>query len=157
VIALRSICASQLDSMGIQRYQVTDTIPGLLPACTGISEYSMTYRLIEASDGVHLTAEGYCRLASLITKYCENQNTAGASHLSGPRGQPTKGSGTSPNSSYFWRGFTSPVGTPRPKNSTARYHLTHGGGKVKAPGANSQAKKFTHPYRGAHGGGRRGR
>ena len=59
---------------------------------------------------------------------------------------------------YYWRGFTSPVGTPRPKNHAEAYKLTHGargGGKWPDPSSNNKNRNLGTPYRG--GGGRGGR
>jgi hypothetical protein len=159
-IALTNVCSSHIGQLGIRNVTVTNTVQGMMPACSGIREFSVAYRLLAAADGVHLTNEGYSKLAALIKNNCNNGDelkTAASPYSSGPASRGTRDSSTTPQpSSYFWRGFISPVGTPRPKNSTERYHLTHGGGKWtnSKPGPQNRNMPHPHPYRGR---GRRGR
>jgi hypothetical protein len=52
---------------------------------------------------------------------------------------PHSVSATAGKSKYYWRGFLSPVGSARPKNSHAAYMQTHrggGGGKMRGFPAN---------------------
>jgi hypothetical protein len=136
-IALRNVCISELQHMGVKNFIVPDLMAGLLPACTGIGEYAKAFKHLIAQDGVHLTQEGYKKLAQIIIESSKNQKTAVDLSASGSGALITPG--LKLQSSYYWRGFSSPVGTPRPSNKTEAYKLTHGGGGKWPPNSRGPA------------------
>jgi hypothetical protein len=79
---------------------------------------------VTSVDGVHLNDDGYATLGSALLKVA-NERFVVNSAVSGTRGE---------GKSYYWRGFTSPVGSVRPKTTTSNYKDSHpGGGKWREP------------------------
>jgi hypothetical protein len=155
IIALRNICIDQLEIMGMKTFLVPDMIPGMMPACTGIKEYCTALSHLTAADGVHLTQEGYRKVADTIvdSKFTAKPPTAACPIVPGS----SHGGNARVQCEFYWRGFMSPVGTARPKNKADAYKQTHGGGKwdnFKPPNNRGHA---TTPYRGRGGGGGYGR
>jgi hypothetical protein len=75
-----------------------------------------------AADGVHFTDEGYATLASNIhgafeSKFvrCRESDSAAVS-VSGRGGRP---------GAFYWRGFLSPLGSTRPKNTATSCKYVH--------------------------------
>ena len=104
---------------------VPDTTQQLSPDCTNPGSLANALRLLYANDNVHLTREGYAKMADYIVEIVSSRLSASA-HVSGP----SRGHIGEKPSSYFWRGFTSPTGSSR---KTDRYfsqkHKSFGGGK----------------------------
>ena len=63
-------------------------------------------------DGVHLTNEGYVKLAKILKSAILEQFTASV---------VSSGRAAAPRCSFYWRGFTSPVGSERAKTNAATY------------------------------------
>jgi hypothetical protein len=87
-----------------------------------MTEQAIGWKEIVAADRVHLIETGYEKMATVV-KNCDvellnrNQVYASCSVLA-----------TMTKNSFYWRGFLSPVGSIRPKNSHAAYMQTHRGG-----------------------------
>jgi len=156
VIALQNICSDQLQVMGVKNCAVPNMVAGMMPACTGVREYVTALQHLMAEDGVHFSGEGYRKISDTIIAANEKISLSAASpYVSGAAPQTGK---SRILTEYYWRGFTSPVGTPRPKNHAEAYKLTHGargGGKWPDPSSNNKNRNLGTPYRG--GGGRGGR
>ena len=98
---------------------VPDALGGLVPGSPMLAE---PWRELFSGDGVHLNDLGSSRLADLVKTIVEDKFAA-SSCVSGP---PSL-------NEYFWRGFVSPVGSSRPKNSAAHHaNRSVGGGKWKS-------------------------
>jgi hypothetical protein len=132
-IALQNIGKAHLLDLGINRFSVPDTIAELLPACTGIREYVSALKHLSKQDGVHLTAEGYRKYAELVIAESNKRDTVGSLSVSVPAVAVGK-----KLHHYYWRGFSSPVGSSRPKNHTEAYLQSHGGGKWSGRGASGR-------------------
>ena len=130
--------------MNTKQFWVPDLVGKLLPACKGISELAAGYKHIAAADGVHLSSDGYEKVANCLLNcskdMIEKGNAAAVSHVSAQRGQ-------SRQRTFYWRGFASPIGSERPKDPQAAYLATHRGGGGKWRG---------HPVNVGHGRGRGG-
>jgi hypothetical protein len=106
---------------------VPECINEMLPLHTTTASLATGLKEITAEDGVHLTAEGYFKLTEVIIKKIDEQIAAALLVSDG-------GCGTS---RYYWRGFVSPVGSARPKNSNAFHRNRSAGGKWKGDGGKS--------------------
>jgi hypothetical protein len=103
---------------------VPDTIRLLCPTSTSTSEIVNTFMSFSHSDGVHLLDDGYATLGTALLKVLGERIATNAA-VSGKSGE---------GRSFYWRGFTSPVGSARPKNTTSNYKDSHpGGGKWREP------------------------
>jgi len=98
---------------------VPDTLTELANSTLSQTE---TLKGLFSLDGVHLNAAGSSRYADIVKGIIDEKFSA-ASCVSGRE----------PQREFFWRGFVSPVGSSRPKNS-ASYHAPRpsGGGKWKS-------------------------
>ena len=85
-------------------------------------------------DNVHLTAPGYSKLVDGITDCFKRAVGSGISAAVNVPGVPVSAS------SFFWRGFSSPNGSARPKNTASHYN--HTGGQDHGKWGRR------HPYRG---------
>jgi len=156
VIALQNICKDQLGMMSLGDFLVPDTIKGMMPACTGIGEYCNALKHLSAADGVHFSEEGYRKIGETVLSNIKSHSESAAfPSVPGTSVQSTSGT-VRLRTDYYWHGFLSPVGTPRPKNHAAAYKFTHGGGKWlnnKASGGGSAPYIGNRPFgRGSHGG-----
>jgi hypothetical protein len=122
--AIRTACATNLDSIGKKDYSVPDLIKLSMPACTGLPEYAAALKTHMCSDGVHFTDSGYKCLASGLSNHINSIADNKAKNLSAV---PINFSGTrrAGKQSFYWRGFVSPVGTGRPTNHKAAYLQSH--------------------------------
>jgi hypothetical protein len=133
ILALRGICKNALLKMNISRFWVPDMVGKMLPACNGIAELAVGFREIAAADGVHFTESGYEKIADTIHTCSKNllvkNSIPSILSLSAAATPVNPGK----QKTYYWRGFISPVGSQRPKNSHAAYLQSHpsGGGKWK--------------------------
>jgi len=89
---------------------VPDTIQQLFPDCTNMGSLANGLKDLYARDNVHLTREGYSKVADIILECIATRFSASVS-VSGPQGGPP---GEKPQA-FFWRGFVSPIGSARPK------------------------------------------
>ena len=85
-------------------------------------------------DNVHLTAPGYSKLVDGITDCFKRAVGSGISAAVNVPGVPV------PASCFSWRGFSSPNGSARPKNTVRHYKSTGGQDRSKWG--------RRHPYRG---------
>jgi hypothetical protein len=122
--AIRTACATNLDSIGKKDYSVPDLIKLSMPACTGLPEYAAALKTHMCSDGVHFTDSGYKCLASGLSNHINSIADNKAKNLSAV---PINISGTrrAGKQSFYWRGFVSPVGTGKPTNHKAAYLQSH--------------------------------
>jgi len=136
---------------GISNMWVPDMLRMLFPLAGTTVALTEQILTVTHSDGVHLTDDGYAMLSNVLldvvkTRLASNDVVSGESS-----------SGTS--RSYYWRGFTSPTGSARPKPSMSSYKESHpGGGKWKTPpphrhyGNNQSARGRGKPYHSASAG-----
>jgi hypothetical protein len=96
---------------------VPDTVTHMSPEGTSLLEQSKKLESVFCADGVHLNAEGNHTLALSVKKIIDEHITA----VDCVSGQRTAGE-------FFWRGFVSPVGSSRPKNSSSLHQSGRGGG-----------------------------
>jgi len=116
---------------------VPDTIQQMLPECNNLGSVANGLRDLYARDNVHLTKQGYSKVADIVEDCIQNKLSAAVS-VSGPQGVHL---GEKPLS-FFWRGFVSPVGSDRPKEKFfSQKHKRFSGGHLR-PG----------PYSGVRGG-----
>jgi len=109
---------------GFSNSFVPDTVKLLFPDAKTTVELTDGILGITHSDGVHLVDEGYVALGSILLKVVADR-TAVKNALAGK---------TDAGKSFYWRGFTSPVGSARPKTSSCSYKESHpGGGKWREP------------------------
>jgi hypothetical protein len=122
--AIKTACASNLDSIGQIDYSVPDLIKLSMPACTGLPEYAAALQTHMCSDGVHFTDSGYKCLASGLSNHINSIADNKSKNFSAV---PINISGTrrAGKQSFYWRGFVSPVGTGRPTNHKAAYLQSH--------------------------------
>ena len=115
---------------------VPDTLTDLANSTLSQTE---TLKGLFSVDGVHLNAAGSSRYADIVKGIIDEKFSA-ASCVSGRE----------PQREFFWRGFVSPVGSSRPKNS-ASYHAPRpsGGGKWKSsrggPGSSGGSGRYPPP------------
>ncbi len=110
--------------IGFSNSFVPDTVKLLFPDAKTTVELTDGIFGITHSDGVHLVDEGYAALGSILLKVVADR-TAVKNALAGK---------TDAGKSFYWRGFTSPVGSARPKTSSCSYKESHpGGGKWREP------------------------
>jgi len=129
---------------------VPDTTQKLFPECTNSISLANALKHVYARDSVHLTKEGYTKLAEIViecitSRFSASLSVSGASM--GPLGEkPEK---------YFWRGFTSPTGSERPKEKFfSQRNRTAGGGKWRGGnnsggmGRGGRIPPHAHPFHG---------
>jgi len=116
---------------------VPDTAQRMFPDCTNNGSLAAALGGVFAADGVHLNKVGYEKVTDVVVE-CIQEHCAASSFVAGPLGglcgeKPAK---------YFWRGFTSPVGSKRPKEFYfARKHKLVG--KIRGQ---SRGGGRGHPY-----------
>ena len=118
---LKKIIANGLIKNGISNFVIVDAL-----SCFGSSTPEIVEGLknVSSSDGVHFTSSGYSMVADKIRKELTNTSVSVAVNVSG--------SSNASRGGYFWRGFLSPVGTPRPKQFAQSYKQSRqAGGKWK--------------------------
>jgi uncharacterized membrane protein YgcG len=98
---------------------VPDTVKGITSESVDVVGH---LKRLTSGDGVHLTGVGYSKMADFLIPYIQSK-LAASSNVAGTGEQREK------QSTYYWRGFASPVGSARPKFAASRYRQTHGGGK----------------------------
>ena len=135
-LGLRKVIATSLVKAGVTDFVVLDTLH-LMYGDT-VQKVDEGLQRDSSSDGVHLTHNGYGTLADTV----KNAIKPVSASLSVP--------GTV-RQSYFWRGFVSPVGTPRPKAFAQTYKQNRS--------SSGSIRKRGQDYRrgGPYGGGGRGR
>jgi len=89
---------------------VPDTVQQLLPECSNLGSLANGLKDLYARDNVHLTKQGYSKVADIIVECIKTKFSASVS-VSGPQG----GHHGEKPLSFFWRGFVSPVGSDRPR------------------------------------------
>ena len=92
--------------------RVPDLMQCMFPDCTNMGSLAAAVGQVSAPDGVHLTKVGYGKVAEVVIETIKNQNAASI-FVSGPKGGLAGGK----PKSFFWRGFSSPVGTERPREN----------------------------------------
>jgi hypothetical protein len=125
---LRSVLKQETKKMGIRNHWILDGVGALAGVGVGSSGGSNRDLVPEirqslANDGVHLSADGYRKLATAIDesingirsgKLTKSANTMSVSgHLPSSRG-------------YFWRGFSSPIGDDLGRQAANRNRRLHG-------------------------------
>ncbi len=109
----------------VSRVWVPDIYGMMMPDCNTTEDLANGFVHLASTDGVHLNQDGYGLLADCVkTTLCE-QLTSGTSVSGGrPGGKPRD---------YYWRGFTSPVGSERPSHHGS-FHGNRGAGGGKWKG-----------------------
>jgi len=103
---------------------VPNTVKLLFPEAKTTEALTENFLGLAHADGVHLTDDAYVSLGSVLLKVVAERLVV-KDVLSGKN---------STGKSFYWRGFTSPVGSARPKASTHSYKDSHpGGGKWRDP------------------------
>ena len=125
-IQLRKTIVNGLVKQGVKNFTVLDLLSSTFG--TTVDEITSELKKVSSSDGVHLTSAGYGSVADTIKKNLA-KDTPPVS-VSGPTNAATGG--------FFWRGFLSPVGTPRQKPHSLSYKQARMvGGKWKHSYADS--------------------
>jgi len=105
---------------GVPNSWVPDLVRQLVPDGTTTAEIGAGFCNHNGPDGVHLNPESYGTVSKILLDTVRVRTIANANIA----GKSEKGR------SYYWRGFTSPVGSVRAKSSHATYKESHpGGGK----------------------------
>jgi hypothetical protein len=116
---LRAILKKQIVNIGLDKAWVGEGVGDLVPpSVKDKDDIIVCLRESCAADGVLFTDEGYATLSSNIhrslesrfVKCCESMSAAAS--VSGRGGRP---------GNFYWRGFMSPVGSTRPKNTATSY------------------------------------
>ena len=138
-LSLKKKIANGLIKNGITNFVVIDVL-----SCFGgnTPEIVENVKDVSSSDGVHLVSNGYSLLADKIRKELNCTSVPLVVNVSG--------SSNASRGGYFWRGFLSPVGTPRPKQFAQSYkHSRQAGGKwKKAPTGGRGGNSSGSTYRG---------
>jgi len=122
---------------------VPDTVRMLVPGINSTAEIGIAMCDLSAEDGVHLIDSGYRKLAETIIETVHTRTLANSDIA----GKSEKGR------SFYWRGFTSPVGSARAKNTNFCYKETHpGGGKWKDQQRNKNRNLSLNPSARGRGG-----
>jgi len=131
-MAVRKHMRDTLIAKGGQSCWVPDLVRQLVPGITDTAEIGTVLCELSGDDGVHLTDVGYGKLAAIIVETVHTRTLANSDIA----GKNEKGR------SFYWRGFSSPVGSARAKNSCFSYKEAHpGGGKWRE---NAKSRNMTH-------------
>jgi hypothetical protein len=147
-LALKRQMKEYMVSKGMVNTFVPDTVKLLFPEAKTTEALTENFLGLAHADGVHLTDDAYVSLGSVLLKVVAERLVV-KDALSGK---------SSSGKSFYWRGFTSPVGSARPKASTHSYKDSHpGGGKWREPpnrfyANRSSARGRGKPYGPASGG-----
>jgi hypothetical protein len=87
---------------------------------------------VTAADNVHFTKEGYENLAHAIDSVIGSKEKITAGN--------TSAGTTGRRGSFFWRGFTSPVGSTRPRFTATNYN-TNKQGRLHPNGGGDSSRK----------------
>ena len=112
---------------------VPDLVQKMFPGAKSTTELLSEIRKFSAADGVHLLADGYGLVADVL-KDVITEHFAAVVPVSGGKGcgRPV-----------FWKGFLSPTGSSRPKNTVQSYKYTHQpGGKWKSQRKHTQSAVY---------------
>jgi len=112
---------------------VPDLVQKMFPDAKSTTELLVELEQFSANDGVHLVGDGYGLVADVL-KCIITEHISAAVSVSGGKG------GGKP---VFWKGFLSPVGSSRPKNTVQNYKHTHQtGGKWKNQRLHTQSAVY---------------
>jgi hypothetical protein len=141
---LRAVLKQETVKMGVKNHWVLDGAGTLAGVCVGGTAGSNRDLIPDlkhalANDGVHLTSEGYRKLATAIVKSIEGVRS-GTLTKTVTNALSVSGHGGKPNS-YFWRGFTSPTGDGDGRATANKNKRLHG-----RPGWRQHQPQY-HPYR----------
>jgi hypothetical protein len=118
---------------------IPDSFAAMFPNCKSLGDIAAALKSGTASDNVHLTSEGYQLLTSSLEKVMESKSAASFS-LSGDV------AGEKPLA-FYWRGFQSPAGAPRPANAASHHgNRSNGGGKWHAISTRTSKRGCGDPY-----------
>jgi len=109
---LRQILKSELNQWGVRNSWLVDSVRSLAGLCPGtgsVLELLAGLRTTSAPDGVHLTNTGNRRFLMAILDSEKNLNVL----------EPRAGDCTVKKSGFYWRGFTSPVGSGERQGGTS--------------------------------------
>jgi hypothetical protein len=123
-IGLRKVIQEGLVKNGITKFVVPDVLQQLLGEKSDFKSMGEKLRTITGDDGVHLTMDGYAKLADTLITVMEKNKASAAVIVSG--------AGAVSKPGFFWRGFMSPNGSQRVKPSSVTYKQSRsgaGGGK----------------------------
>ena len=144
-LAVRRQLKEYMIQKGIPNVWVPDMLRMLFPTATTTVTLTDQILTVTHADGVHLVDDGYAMLGNVLLDVVKSRLAANAD-VSGENS-------TGLSRSFYWRGFTSPTGSARPKPSVTSYKDSHpGGGKWRAPSAQRHYNNRGKPYTGASGG-----
>jgi hypothetical protein len=133
-LGLKKHLVDGLVKAGVTNVEVINVVPKMVNESSDFNVMAMKLQPLSLYDGVHLTVEGYCKMAEVIVSLICEKDTASLS-LAGPAAASRRG--------FFWRGFTSPVGSGRQKPSSTSYKKARvGGGKWRGPSNQWGARKY---------------
>ena len=126
-LGLRKHIQDGLIKAGITNFVVPDLLQQVLNEKSDIKVMGNNLKALTSQDNVHLTPEGYNKIADVIINVIEDKKSAAIFSVSGPVAAPKSG--------FYWRGFMSPVGTTRAKHGATTYKQARvGGGKWRGGG-----------------------
>jgi hypothetical protein len=118
---LRNLLKKLLADMGVQNYWVLDGLGAVLGIDSGKDrggngEILSELRPYMGSDGVHFNESAYKNIAKVIIGTVSNL-------FSGSLGKQRPSSTTTPSASgsFYWRGYTSPCGSTRPRTQPKKH------------------------------------
>ena len=125
-LCLKKVIAAAFVKNGAKNF----TVPSVLQDTFGTTakEIGTNLKKVTSVDGVHLTHSGYCAIADTLKK-CITTVSAPSSLVAG-----------TPRPGYFWRGFLSPVGTPRVKQHAQTYKQQRLGGSFSRKRVHSDSR-----------------
>jgi hypothetical protein len=139
---LRAVFKTEAKKMGIRNHWILDgtgTLAGVRIGSSGGSNRELVPELRNslANDGVHLSTDGYRKLAQSIKEAIEGIRS-GSLTKSFANADSVSGKNPTVAREYFWRGFSSPVGDEEGRSSH-RNRRMHGRPGWKPP--------HFHPYK----------
>jgi hypothetical protein len=123
-LGLRKHIQEGLVKAGVTNFTVPDVLQQMLGEKSDFAAMGDKLRTLSDPDGVHLTKEGYAKMADVLVYVIEKSKSAAVNLVTGADAVPKPG--------YFWRGFKSPVGSMRIRQGAISYKQARmGGGKWK--------------------------
>jgi hypothetical protein len=118
-VGLRKHIVDGLVKAGITNFVVPSLVQSLVDESSDYKKMGSNLKVLVSTDGVHLNSKGYAKWASVMVKILCEHSTANSS-IAGPAATSRR--------TFFWRGFTSPVGADRPKHGRTAYKQARSGG-----------------------------
>ncbi len=131
---LRALLKSELGRHGVTKHWVLEGWRDLI-GVKGQDQKESIHSLsqVTAADNVHFTKEGYENLAHAIDSVIGSREKITVGN--------TSAGATGRRGSFFWRGFTSPVGSTRPRFTATNYNANKQGRQPPNGGGGSSRKR----------------